>query len=137
MEIANELHFPNYFPNDCPPNDARSEELSLFRLCVSNPPTTNDFLSYYQIDPDKYNGVIDAYGLSTFKAVEDCHKALSISPSLRKNCSYIASVVSYYRTGVIKHTPSKSFSSHHTWWLFEGVHAEDCVTECFGVGEGR
>ena len=137
MDRANELHFPKYFPKDCPPNDARFEELTLFRLCATNPPTMNDFLSYFQIDPEKYKGNINAYGLSTFKAIEDCRKALCISPNLRRNCSYVASVVSHKKVGAIKHTPNKTCYSHHTWWLFEGALAQECVTECFGVGESR
>lgn len=137
MENKRDFEFPDFFPKGCPPKEAKSEELTLYRFCAYNPPSEQDFLSYYQLNPAKYEGVIDAYGLSTFLYESDCRKALKIAPSLRKNCSYLASVVSYNETGVVQHTPSKTGSSHHTWWLYDGVLAHNYVVACCPFGDDQ
>ncbi len=37
-------YWPNYFPEDCPPPNARHEEISVYRLVDNNPPTKEDFI---------------------------------------------------------------------------------------------
>ena len=75
--------FPPYFPKGCPPEDATDEEKMLFRMCKGSVPTKEDFLTFFQINPEKYKENIQAYGLSVFSSEDDCQRARKKSPRLR------------------------------------------------------
>ena len=77
--------FPSYFPANCPPAEASSENIVLFRVCKDSVPTAEDFLTFYQINPERFKDKIMAYGLSVFPTAEDCEKAKSKSPKLRES----------------------------------------------------
>ncbi len=113
--------FPAYFPKDCPPDDAKGEEIVLFRLCKTTVPTAQDFLSFYQIDPEKYEGHVQAYGLSTYPTAEACESAKRKSPRLRNAYEGIACGQVDADKGKILRTPSKANPAHITWWVYEGI----------------
>lgn len=112
--------FPAYFPEGCPPDNATDEEELLFRLCKTDIPAAEDFLTFYQISPEKYTGKILAYGLSVFPSEEDCDHARRKSPRLR-----LFQGIAYGRTDASKgktlSTPTKNHPAHITWWIYEGV----------------
>ena len=114
-------HFPAYFPKDCPPDDAKGEEIALFRLCKTTVPTAQDFLSFYQINPAKYEGNVQAYGLSTYPTAEACESAKRKSPRLRNAYEGIACGQVDADKGKILRTPSKANPAHITWWVYEGI----------------
>lgn len=113
--------FPAYFPKNCPPADAKGEEIVLYRLCKTTTPTSEDFLSFYQINPEKYKDNIQAYGLSTYPSADDCEKARRKSPRLRDSHTGIACGKNDENKGLILRTPSKSNPAHITWWIYEGI----------------
>ena len=117
----NARRFPAYFPKDCPPDDAQSEKIVLFRLCKTAVPTAQDFLSFYQINPKKYDGNVQAYGLSTYPTAEACESAKRKSPRLRDACEGIACGQVDADKGKILRTPSKANPAHITWWVYEGI----------------
>lgn len=117
--------FPDYFPDGCPPKDATSEEIEVYRTCEnSNQVTSDDFISYYNIDPEKYKNVINAYGLSVMLKKEDCVKLMKM-PGMKKKFKSIAKGKTYSSMGVVKRTPNKNYKSHCTWWLCEGSKPEE------------
>ena len=113
--------FPAYFPKDCPPDDAKGEEIALFRLCKTTVPTAQDFLSFYQINPEKYEGNVQAYGLSTYPTAEACESAKRKPPRLRNAYEGIACGQVDADKGKILRTPSKANPAHITWWVYEGI----------------
>lgn len=120
-----ELKFPGYFPPGCPPNDASNEELEVYRYCVnSDRVLADDFISYYQGNPNKYKNIIIAYGLSVLLSREECEKGLKF-PSIKKKFSGFAKGVTYKDRGVIKRTPNNVSKSHCTWWIYEGIQPEN------------
>lgn len=114
------LCFPSYFPDGCPPNDVRTEELYVYRYCMTENITADDFLSYYQLNPEKYKDNIQAYGLSVLCDKQDCIKGLKL-PGIKRRFKSFACGITYKNTGVIKKTPNKVSLSHCTWWLYDGV----------------
>ena len=115
----NTLCFPSYFPEGCPPEDAELRELKVYRFCVDNEISKDDFRSYYEINPIKYSGNPLAYGLSVYTDEDDCKQAFK-TPGIKKKFKNYAQGQTYQDLGKIKHTPGRSGQSHHTWWIYEG-----------------
>ena len=123
-----QLCFPAYFPEGCPPDDAKAEELCVYRYCMTESVIANDFLSYYQIDSEKYKGNIIAYGLSVFCNKQECIKGMKLPAIKRKGFKSFASGITYINMGVIKQTFNNP--SHITWWLYEDVKPETYFSIC-------
>ena len=119
MENADKV-FTSYFPENCPPAEASSENIVLFRVCKDIVPTAEDFLTFYQMNPERYKDKIQAYGLSVFPTAEDCEKAKSKSPKLRGFKGLASGLINEQR-GKILRTPNKHNPAHITWWMYEGV----------------
>ena len=113
--------FPAYFPEGCPPENATVEEIVLFRLCKTDVPCADDFVTFYQINPERYGGMIQAYGLSMYPSAEDCDSARRKSPRLRATHKGIACGQIDADKGRILRTPSKANPAHITWWIYEGI----------------
>ena len=112
--------FPDFFPDNCPPEGAQCNEVDVYRLCKHvDRVTHDDFKSYYEINPRKYNGNILAYGVSVLKNKSDCEKLLKL-PANKKKFKSISKGKTYTYMGVIKETPNNKLKSHCTWWLYEG-----------------
>lgn len=126
--------FPDYFPEGCPPAEATSENIVLYRLCKGLLPAEGDFLSFFEKNPDKYKGNVLAYGLSVFPNAEDCQKAKDKSPRLRKECSGIAFGQVTEDKGKILRTPNKSNPTHITWWMYKDVKPLSFFEEYNGEG---
>lgn len=118
------LDFPGYFPEDCPPGDAKNDEVTVFRLCRNHDVVTSeDFITYYEINPEKWKNEILAYGLSVLSNQEESEKMLKL-PANRKRFKSIAVGTIYPIMGVVKNTPTKSNRYHCTWWICENVKPE-------------
>lgn len=113
--------YPDFFPNNCPPVDAVEAKIDVFRYTKNSPPTEEDFKSHYEMEPEKYLGVIDAYGLSVISNLESAKNGLNLNPGLRKKFKYIAEGNLTTDCGVIKQTPSRNQKYHMTWWLYKNV----------------
>ena len=127
--VDKQLSFPAYFPKNCPPEGAIEEELCVYRYCMGATVIEDDFLSYYQIDPEKYKDTILAYGLSVLLNEQDCIKGLKL-PGIKRKFKSFASGVTFINTGKIKRTPNRSSPSHCTWFLYEGIKPDTYFTIC-------
>lgn len=116
------LKYPDYFPSDCPPEDCEIKKVNVYRLCRSKSIVDeNDFISYYEKNPDKYKSQILAYGISVFSCIEGCRNALSKWPALRKQYKGYSCGQTFICTGAIMETSNKGNAFHCTWWLYDGV----------------
>ena len=129
------LHFPNYFPPNCPPEDATDEERILFRLCVNSTLSKEDFVSFYQKNPSKYKNEINAYGLSAFSSEQACWAARDKSPNLRAKYSRVAFGKNTPERGKTLDTPSRTSPQHITWWVYEGVEPHTFFEVCDEGGD--
>lgn len=128
--------YPEYFPENCPPDDANTDEKQLFRFCNGNIPEVSDFISYYQKSPDKYKEIINAYGLSVLQSRNDCLRAYRKFPFLRKYKS-IAQGFTNFARGSWKVTPGKISPTHLTWWVCDGVIPSNFFVFDFLLGDSN
>lgn len=114
------MHYPDYFPENCPPNDCETTNKLLYRFCKGDIVCENDFLSYFQLGK-KFNDII-GYGLSMLSSLEEAKNYLLLSPKLIKDKKFKSIAKGYTESdGVWKHTPTNKFASHVTWWLKDGA----------------
>lgn len=103
------------FPEQCPPKDARKDNLVVFRLVSNIPPKLEDFISTIRESPHRsFSGeaLCNAHGVSVFKKIEDIRKKRERFKNLKnKN---IARCKISQNDGLIKETGEPS---HVTWWL--------------------
>lgn len=108
--------WPDYFPEQCPPVDARKDELAVFRLVSNNPPTSGDFLPTIKESPphrDFSDEVLCiACGVSVFKNIDDIVKKRTRYKALRDK--KVARGIIMPNDGLVKETFGLS---HVTWWL--------------------
>jgi len=103
------------FPEQCPPVDARQDELTVFRLVSNNPPTSDDFLSTIKEFPHRNfsNDILcNAYGVSVFKNIDDILRRREDFRNLRQK--KVARGIIMPHDGLVKETGGQS---HVTWWL--------------------
>lgn len=131
------LHFPDYFPPNCPPDEATDEERVLFRLCSKRTLDEQDFVSYYQENPAKYKNKINAYGLSAFSSEQACWDAREKSPKLRDKYSFVAFGKNTSQRGKTLDTPTGTSPQHITWWIYEGVKPHTFFELCCEGGESN
>lgn len=115
------VHWPDYFPQDCPPQDSRPALGEVYRLINGALPNENDFKSYRQrgrkISAAPF-GECQACGLSVYTDVEDVSRLKNRIPSQRKKVIVVGML--HPGLGKILPTPSHNEKSHHTWWVPEG-----------------
>jgi hypothetical protein len=110
-------NFPEYYPEQCPPSEAKDVDGNVFRFTARNTPHKRDFLSFYELSPDKNwdADTCQAMGLSVFPSISACHEMQSKIPALRKK--KIASANLNNSHGKFAHTPSTNSKRHMTWWV--------------------
>lgn len=109
--------FLEYYPEQCPPYNAKDIEGIVFRFTARNTPHQRDFLSFYEISPDKEWGLdaCQAMGLSVFPSTEACEEMKDKIPAMRKK--KIASANLNRNYGKFANTPSTNSKRHMTWWV--------------------
>lgn len=117
----NALHWPSFFPEACPPQDASEASAEVFRLVASEPPSASDFESYAERFSKKWMGNCKASGLSVFTDKADVVRLLRRVPGMRPPGSLLASAVLTPEAGKLMHTP-RDGNSHHTWWAPDGFN---------------
>lgn len=119
--------YPDIFPNGCPPGDAKTMELEVYRLVESNQIGEKDFKSFIEEGRDHRNPKhpFVEYGLSVNPDCEELIKHWRSVGALKKKYKNIASGITYKDTGVVKFTPSRVQKNHHTWWLFKNALPEN------------
>ena len=112
--------WPDYFPDDCPPQDSEPASGEVYRLVKSNPPTEDDFEDYVNLYPERdfRERECRACGLSVFRDVEDASNLRDRVPAMRGHLVARGKLNS--ELGRMKHTPGRR-QSHFTWWVPVGV----------------
>nr|WP_320049639.1 hypothetical protein [uncultured Desulfuromonas sp.] len=113
--------WPEHYPEKCPPAEAKNVSGQVYRFTNRSSPKCKDFLSYYDLKPEKDWGskACQARGLSVYTTVEDCETAVAAVPALRRKKLCVA--VLSADTGVIAHTPSNNHYNHKTLWSLVGA----------------
>lgn len=127
------MDWTDELPEDCPPADASEPGGLFYRLVVTDPPTAEDFMSQADLAPSRDWGPpakdCAARGLSLQGSDEDVAILRNRIPSLRTK--YTAQGNLDRALGLLKHTPSRHYKAHHTWW----VPRDYAVEELFHVPE--
>jgi hypothetical protein len=103
------------FPAECPPTEAREDDVLVYRLVSSVPPTASDFLPAKAEHPErnfKPDEVCAACGVSVFRSVQDIIKKQSLYKALRSKKVAIGQITC--ADGLVLETFKPS---HMTWWL--------------------
>ncbi|WP_306553758.1 hypothetical protein [Acidovorax sp.] len=107
--------WPNYFPPQCPPATARQDDVLVYRLVNSAPPTLDDFKPTKIEQPERTfaeDEICAACGVSVFRNVKDIVKKQSRYKALRSKKIAFGSIS--HNDGLVLETFTPS---HMTWWL--------------------
>ncbi len=111
--------WPDFFPKDCPPEDAEDATGELFRLVNSKDKGDLEkcFQGHFILFPKRVvkGKECQACGVSVSRTLGDCKAARELAPSLRKKI--ILHGVLEHPVGKIAHTPLDSGNPHYTWWI--------------------
>lgn len=116
--------WPSHFPLQCPPSNARQDEVEVFRLVESDPPSASDFLSNIDEQPQRKfppNLLCNACGVSVYQKYADVAATRRKYPAALGHKKVAIGTIS--RTdGVVLETFTPS---HMTWWVQTSTpHAE-------------
>lgn len=117
-----EFEHSEYFPTDCPPDDAIEVNTErVLRLVRNTPPTIDDFvpLVIEQAGRNFGNRLCQACGLSIYKELEDVHRLQRRVAAHRDKPIAVGDLVP--EMGATRPTPTRREHSHITWWLYRGV----------------
>lgn len=107
--------WPSYFPDQCPPADARNDNVQVFRLVTGTPLSAEDFLPTIAEQPHRdfdVSKLCAACGVSVYRNVQDAMTTRARFKALRSR--KIARGRITESDGVILETFTPS---HMTWWL--------------------
>lgn len=113
--------FPDCFPVDCPPGDAKHIDLVLYHLCSCIPPIAKDFMSMYEMGLLSHTRNVCKYGVSFFQNIKEAEATKSMPGPRRMGLNIIVKGKTHIDAGVLKQTPNDSYQSHCTYWFFEDV----------------
>ena len=113
------MQWPDYFPDDCPPQDAQPATGEVYRLVKKNLPESKDFIPLREkkTSEDFDERECQVCGLSVFRSFEDAVKMKNRERGMKNRL--IAKGTLSPHLGKIKRTPSSKpyGQSHHTWWV--------------------
>ena len=115
-----ELEWPDFYPENCPPAGAEPASGTVYRLVVHDPAQEEDFKTPFEENPRRFNNKPDIKncGLSVHTDIQDSgqlKKAMKMVPKFRN--SQIAEGELNPTLGLIQHTLSSKYKSHHSWWV--------------------
>ena len=114
------MQWPDYYPENCPPEAAEPASGTFYRLVRRDPVQLEDFIPLYIDRPENFENipideVCQGCGVSVCKNKQDIERLQNSSGKMRKR--QIAEGELNPTLGAIKHTPSRKYKSHHTWWV--------------------
>ena len=121
------MKWPDFYPENCPPVDAQPASGTFYRLVRHNPPRAEDFKSTYEEHPNQFTHIPMAKrcGLSVQKDLRDSERLARLDQIKKRAPKFknrqIAEGKLNPTLGMIKHTPSNHYKSHHTWWVPVGA----------------
>lgn len=108
------MHWPEHFPQECPPDEAMPANCEVYRLTDKQQPKEKDFRAYFVLKPEQeWHNLCQACGLSVYTNIEDVLRLKRRVPGARPK--WVAKGVLNDEEGVILNTPNKE-TSHHSWW---------------------
>ena len=115
--------FAEALPDNCPPSDAAGpDQMLVYRLVATDPPTNLDFDSHAKRWPEKYGKRCRAFALSVFSQRESLERLLEMKVHSSKKVARLTLTES---SGKIQQTSSDA--THYSWWRFA---AFDAVGAC-------
>jgi hypothetical protein len=118
FELMTESLWPDYYPEDCPPEDCEDCAGRFYRLVERNPPDETDFIPNYLLFPDREDcRTCTGAGLSVF-GTEKSARNLRQLPVFRDH--FVAVVVLPSSAGKMKRGNAKN-RHHCTWWVCDKV----------------
>lgn len=107
--------WPANYPDKCPPDDARQDEISVYRLVSNTPPTVEDFKATIEEQPHRpftSDQICMAHGVSVFRDKADALKQRARFNALKNKKVAFGKITK--NDGMIKETGQPT---HMTWWL--------------------
>jgi hypothetical protein len=112
----------------CPPKDASSQELVVYRLVDNMPMKIEDIWSYRALYPAKvFKDECKARACSVFANREDAGNLQKMSHFRRKK---IVRINVEKKDGVLLSTPNQMAKSHYSWWIADAFNiSSDNISE--------
>ena len=114
------MEWPDFYPENCPPAEAEPASGIVYRLVCHDPAQEGDFKTPFEENPKRfdYKSNIKNCGLSVQTDIRDSEqlqKTMKMVPRFKN--SQIAKGELNPTLGLIQHTPSSKYKSHHSWWV--------------------
>ena len=114
------MEWPHFYPVNCPPPEAEPASGKIYRLVQRDPVQERDFKPLFEENPQRFRNesntkICIGCGLSVHTDRQDSEQ---LKKRVRKfKNRQIAEGELNPTLGMIQHTPSSRFKSHHTWWI--------------------
>jgi len=128
--------WPEFFPDDAPPEDAYPPSGDFYRITNKEKPTKKCLACDYEKDPDILDmrtgmQIICSYGISLQNSIEGARSTVGrFKNATRKR--YIAKATLNGEVGRVKQTFKEEY--HHTLWSFKDVEVHTYFS-CYEVVE--
>ena len=114
------MEWPHFYPENCPPAEAKPASGKVYRLVRSDPAQAEDFRTLFEENPrwsknKPTTTVCKGCGLSVYTDLQDI-KQLKDRYKRKFGKYKIAEGELDAKFGMIQNTPAKE-ESHHTWWV--------------------
>jgi hypothetical protein len=101
-------------PDECPPSSAKelSSAISFFRFVSTNPPTAQDFISYWHLFPQKRGSLPEckARAISIFETQQSCEK-------MKKLTIFKGKIVCRVNLSIESGMVERDKPGHCSWWM--------------------
>ncbi len=114
------MEWPDFYPVNCPPAEAKPASGTVYRLVNHDLAQVEDFKTPFEENPKRFDNkpTIQNCALSVHTDPQDSEqlkKAMKMVPRFKN--SQIAEGELNPTLGLIQHTPSLKYRSHHSWWV--------------------
>ena len=109
------MQWPDYYPENCPPEGAEPASGTVYRLVRHDPPQAEDFLSTWEEFPGRFpEPTIKNSGVSVYTDPQDIERLKKRIRQLKGRKTAEGELNPVH--GLIQPTEGKE-KSHHTWWI--------------------
>ena len=128
--MASELRWPDYYPENCPPEDAQPASGVVYRFCRGREPRPADFYPHHIRFPNmEFHDLCQSgCGISVYRTPGDIEIAARLVPGMDKKVPAVGSLAAEH--GVTKPTPQEDRPTHTTWWIPVGIDAHELFQAC-------
>ena len=109
------MEWPDFYPENCPPAEAKPASGTFYRLVKHNPPQAEDFLSTWEEFPGRFpEPTIKNSGVSVYTDPQAIERLKKRVRQLKGRKTAEGELNPMH--GLIQSTEGKE-KSHHTWWI--------------------